>query len=89
MTATRHPVHVEFDAIEAMFAEAAIRKDIEWLEQRSAFLAAMRGSGPISDAEAVDAIVIRALRSAADKLDRACYGDPALAAGDHYAGMPA
>lgn len=87
MTADRHPVRVEFDAIEAMFTEAAIRKDIEWMEQRSAFLATLRGAGAPSDAEVVDAIVVKALRRAADKLDKATYGDASLAAGDHYAGM--
>jgi hypothetical protein len=84
MTTTRHPVRVELDGIEAIFTMAAIRKDIEWMEKRIRFLA---GTNP--DAELVDAIVLKALRNAIDKLDRATYGDESLADGDHYLRPPA
>jgi hypothetical protein len=76
MTTTRHPVRVEFDGTEAIFVLAAIRRNIAWLEELTA------------DPTVVPT-VLKWLRSAADKTDKATYGDESLADGEFYAGMPA
>jgi hypothetical protein len=71
---TRHPVRVEFDGTEAIFVLAAIRRNIAGLEELTA------------DPTVVPT-VLGMLRSAAEALDKATYGDPTLADGEFYAGM--
>jgi hypothetical protein len=79
---TRHPVRVEYDAVEGIFALAALHRNIAWLENLAA-----QAVSRTSDGTAVPA-VLAAVCSAADKLEKALYGDPTLADGDHYARPP-
>jgi hypothetical protein len=68
----RHPVRIEYDGWEAVFVLSSIRRHIESLEQLTA------------DTITVPT-VLGILRSAADKTDRATFGDESLADGDFYA----
>jgi hypothetical protein len=69
-----HPVTLTLDGSEAIFVLGAIQRNIAWLEALTA--------DPVTVPT-----VLKWLRSAAEKVDKATYGDESLADGEFYAGM--
>src|SRR5688500_17685210 len=82
------PVTTTVDSVAAIFIHDLIREQAAYLEQRRSLVALLRDGAEPTDGEVIDAYVGKLLREAAAAYERALYGDPSLADGEFYAGMP-